>query len=321
MELRTLGGTGLRTSALGLGCLGFTGGYGGVDRAEAVATIRQAIASGITLIDTADVYLAGAVEELVGQAVRGRRDQVVLATRGGARYTPEGRPTGLDGRPEYLRQACDASLRRLGVDHVDLYYLNRVDPAVPVEESVGALAELVRTGKILHIGLSEVDSEELRRAHRVHPVAAMASEYSLLERHVETQLLPVARELGVGVVACSPLARGLLTGRLTSTAQLTERDYRRNHPRFEPDNFAANRALVRTVEALAAERDVSPGRLVLAWLLSRGPDIVPIPGTRSRTHLEMNLAAARIRLTAQECDRLAAAVPAERVAGARQPRR
>lgn len=321
MEVRTLGATGLRTSALGLGCLGFTGGYGAVDRAEAMATIRQALDSGITLVDTADVYLGGTVERLVGQAVRDRRHQVVLATRGGARFTPEGRPVGLDGRPEYLRRACEASLRRLGVDHVDVYYLNRVDPAVPVEDSVGALAELVRSGKVLHIGLSEVDSEQLRRAHRVHPVAVLASEYSLLERHVEAEILPVARELGIGLVACSPLARGLLTGRLASSAQLGERDYRRNHPRFEPDNFAANRALVRTVEALAAERDVSPSRLVLAWLLSQGPDIVPIPGTRCGTHLEMNLAATRIRLTDEDCARLAAAVPAARVAGARLPRR
>ncbi|MEV0001600.1 aldo/keto reductase [Micromonospora sp. NPDC050980] len=321
MQLRRLGSAGPVTSAIGLGTLGLTGGYGPVDRDEAVATLWHALDAGVTLLDTADFYGGGAVESLLGTAIKGRRDDVVVATRGGALFTPEGRPLGVDGSPQRLRAACDASLRRLGVDHIDLYYLARVDPEVPVEESTGALAELVAAGKVRHIGLSEVSAQELRRAAAVHPVAALASEYSLFERQIEGTVLPVARELGVGLVACSPLGRGLLTGRLTSVDQLGDGDYRRNHPRFAPEHFARNRALVRRAERLAAERDVSVGRLVLAWLLAQGPDVVPIPGTRCTTNLEMNVAATRVRLTEQELRLLAEAIPPDAVSGDRSPRR
>ncbi|ASW54607.1 aldo/keto reductase [Plantactinospora sp. KBS50] len=321
MQLRRLGSSGPVTSAIGLGTLGLTGGYGPVDRDEAVRTLWHALDAGVTLLDTADFYGGGAVESLVGTAIKDRRDDVVVATRGGALFTPEGRPLGVDGSPDRLRQACDASLERLGIDHIDLYYLARVDPKVPVQESVGALAELVAAGKVRHIGLSEANAEQLRQAVAVHPVAALASEYSLFEREVERTLLPVARELGVGLVACSPLGRGLLTGRLTSVDQLGDRDYRRNHPRFWPEHFAHNRELVSRAEALAAERDVSVGRLVLAWLLAQGQDIVPIPGTRCTTHLEMNVAATQVKLTEDELRLLAETIPADEVSGDRNPRR
>ena len=321
MEVRTLGASGLISSAIGLGCLGFTGGYGAVDEVEAVATIWQALDTGVTLLDVADLYGGGSVERLVGQALQGRRAEAVIATRGGATFTPQGRPTGLDCRPQRLHEACDASLRRLGVDQIDLYYLARVDPAVPVEESVGALSELVAAGKVRHVGVCEVTPEQLRRAHAVHPLAVVAAEYSLIERSVEAELLPTAREMGVGLVACSPLARGLLTGRLSTTEQLGPGDYRHNHPRFAPENLDHNYRLIRAAEQLAADRQVSLSRLALAWVLAQGKDIVAIPGTRTRTHLEMNVAATQIELCADESAALAAAVPAGEVAGAKEPRR
>lgn len=321
MELRDLGTTGLVTSAIGLGSLGFTGGYGTADRDESLATIRLALDIGVSLLDTADFYGGGRVEELIGEAVRGRREEAVLATRGGATFTPEGRPTGLDARPERLHAACDESLRRLGTDWIDLYSLARVDPQVPIEDSIGALAELVAAGKVRHIGVSEVTPEQLRRAHAVHPVAAVACEYSLIERSVEAELLPAARSLGVGLIACSPLCRALLGGQLSSADQLGAGDFRHNHPRFSADNLPHNRNLVRVAETIAAGKDVSVGRLALAWLLAQGPDVVPIPGTRTRRHLEMNAAATLVYLTGDERRRLADAVPANAVAGAKEPQR
>jgi aryl-alcohol dehydrogenase-like predicted oxidoreductase len=320
MHVRKLGGTGLEVSAIGLGTLAFTGGYGPADEQAAVALIRRALDSGVTFLDTADFYAGGQVERTVGRAIAGY-DEAVVATRGGALFTPEGRPAGLDGSPAHLRRACDASLARLGVDRIDLYYLARVDPAVPLADSIGALADLVAAGKVAHIGVSEVTAEQLREAAAVHPIAAVASEYSLMERGVETNLLPTARQLGVGLVACSPLGRGMLTSRLNSLTQLGDGDYRHNHPRFAPENFAHNRQLVRAVEQLASDLHASVGRLSLAWLLAQGPDIVPIPSSRNPTHLELNSAATQLRLTPDECAELCAALPAAKVAGDRLPRR
>ncbi|MGI5455118.1 aldo/keto reductase [Streptomyces sp. CA-249302] len=319
VRTRTLG-RGLTVSAVGLGCLGLSGGYGEAPEAGSVALLRRAVDEGVTLLDTADFYGGGACEELVGRAVAGRRDEVVLATRGGVRSAvPGGPPSVTDGRPAYLRQACEASLRRLGTDRVDLYYLARVDPEVPVEESVGALAELVAEGKVRHLGLSEAGAGQLRRAHAVHPLSALESEYSLWERHVEDEILPAARALGIGFVAHSPLGRGFLTGTLDSADRLGARDIRRNHPRFSAGNLARNRALLGAVEETAARYEVTTGQLVLAWLLSRGPDVVPIPGTRSEAHLLLNIGAAGLELTADESARLAALLPPGSVAGSRHP--
>jgi len=310
----------LAVSAVGLGCLGLAGGYGDAPEADSLALLRRALDEGVTLLDTADFYGGGACEALVGRAAAGRRHEVVLATRGGVRSkTPGGPPSVTDGRPESLRQACEASLRRLGTDHVDLYYLARVDPDVPVEESVGALAGLVAEGKVRHIGLSEAGADELRRAHAVHPLTALESEYSLWERHVEDEILPVARELGIGFVAHSPLGRGFLTGTLASTDGFGARDIRRNHPRFTAENLTRNRELLRAVEETADRYAVTTGQLVLAWLLSRGADVVPIPGTRSEHHLLLNIASAGIELTAVESTRLAALLPPGSVAGSRHP--
>lgn len=319
MQTRALGS--LETSAIGMGTLALAGGYGPVDRDEAAATIRYALDRGISLIDTADIYGGGAVECLVGEAIRGRRADAVIATRGGGLCTPEGRPIGLDCSPEHLRAACDASLQRLGVDWIDLYYLARVDPAVPVEESVGALADLVAAGKIRYIGLSEASPADLRRAVAVHPIAALASEYSLFERGVEAETLPAAQALGVGFVAASPLGRGLLTGQVTTAGQLGERDYRRNHPRFDPEHLDANVALMRRAQEVATTHNVSIVRLVLAWLLAQGAGVVPIPGTRSATHVEMNATAADIVLDEADLRALDQAIPRGAASGARLPRR
>jgi aryl-alcohol dehydrogenase-like predicted oxidoreductase len=318
MEERTLGT--FVTSALGFGSLSLTGGYGPVERNDAKETIWQALDRGMRLIDTADFYGGGKIESLVGDAISGH-DGAQVATRGGALFTPEGRPAGLDCSPDHLRKACDASLNRLRVDRIDLYYLARVDPKVPLEDSIGALAELVEAGKIAHIGLSEVTVEQLNRAVAVHPIAALASEYSLFERGIEVDVLPAARAAGVGIVACSPLGRGLLTGQLTSAGQLGERDYRRHHPRFSPEHLDANISLVRRAQEVATSNEVSLGRLVLAWLLAQGPDIVPIPGTRSVTHVEMNAAATKVELTDEDLRALTEAIPAGAVSGDRLPRR
>jgi aryl-alcohol dehydrogenase-like predicted oxidoreductase len=315
MQVRKLGA--LEASAIGFGTLSLTGGYGRAERDESIAAIRQALDCGITLVDTADFYGGGAVETLVGAAIEDRRDDVLLATRGGALFTPDGRPAGLDCSPGHLRQACDASLARLGVEQIDLYYLARVDPKVPVQESIGALAELVTAGKIRHIGLSEAGVADLEAAVAVHPIAALASEYSLFERGVEAEVLPAVRRHGVGLVACSPLGRGLLTGRVTSADQLGEGDFRRNHPRFAAEHLAANVALVERAQYIATCRNVSLGRLVLAWLLAQGDDIVAIPGSRNPTHVEMNAAAADIELTGEDLARLSDAMPPGAASGDR----
>lgn len=319
MQSRTLGT--LVTSAIGLGSLSLTGGYGQVRRDESIATVRHALDSGVSLIDTADFYGGGVVEALIGEAIAGRRADAVIATRGGALFTPEGRPVGLDGSPEHLRAACDASLARLGIDRIDLYYLARVDPNVPVEDSVGALADLVADGKVGHIGLSEAGVGDLRRAAAVYPITAMASEYSVFERGAEEELLPALRAQGIGLIACSPLGRGLLTGRVTSVAQFGERDYRRNHPRFAAEHLGTNIALIRRAQEIATRRNVSLGRLALAWLLAQGSDIVPIPGTRRATHIEMNAAAADIALSADDLRMLTEAIPYGAASGDRLPRR
>ncbi|SEB30972.1 Predicted oxidoreductase [Streptomyces misionensis] len=318
MEIRKLGAAGPLCSAVGLGCLGLTGGYGRVDADAAVDVVRAALDRGVTLLDTADFYGGGSVEELLGRALAGRREQAVIATRGGAVFAGSRRPTAFDGSPAFLRRACEASLRRLGTDHIDLYHLARVDPKVPVEESVGGLAELVAEGKIRHIGLSEAPADVLRRAHAVHPVAAVAAEYSLWSRDVEDAVLPVARELGIGLVACSPLGRGFLAGAVGANGP-AEGDYRRNHPRFAPENLARNRVLLGEAARIAEETGVPLGRLALAWVLTRGEDIVPIPGTVRREHLLENIAAAAERLSAADAARLADCFPADAVAGSRLP--
>jgi aryl-alcohol dehydrogenase-like predicted oxidoreductase len=326
---RTLGsaahGTALTVSALGLGCMGMSEFYGassapGSDQErESVATIQRALDLGVTLLDTADMYGPHTNERLVGRALAGRRDEVVLATKFGIVRDGDGTTRSVDGRPEYVRAALDGSLQRLGVDHVDLYYLHRVDPRVPIEDTVGALAEAVRAGKIRHIGLSEAGAATIRRAHAVHPVTAVQTEYSLWTRDVEAEVLPTLRELGIGLVPYSPLGRGMLTGAIASAADLAEGDFRRANPRFAGAAFDANRALVDQVQALAAERGVTAAQLALAWVLAQGDDVVPIPGTRRVRYLEQNVGAVDVRLTGEDLAALAAAVPPEAVAGDRYP--
>ncbi|MER7815528.1 aldo/keto reductase [Streptomyces sp. NPDC096153] len=320
MNERKLGTGGPEVSAIGLGCMGMSGGYGAADPDECVRTVRHALDLGITLFDTADFYADGENERLLGRALAGRRAEALIVTRGGVRArTPGGPPTVVDGSPAYLRQACEASLRRLGVDHIDVYCLGRVDPDVPVEESMGALAGLLAEGKIGHIALSEVSAQTLRRAHAVHPVTALESEYSLWERHIEDDILPAARELGVGLLAHTPLGKGFLTGALRGPGELGERDHRRNHPRWQGDNFRHNRAMVDEAAETAAELGVSRARLALAWLLSRGEDIVPIPGSRRPAHLADNAAAAELRLSVEQTARLEGIFRPGRVAGSRHP--
>jgi aryl-alcohol dehydrogenase-like predicted oxidoreductase len=301
---------GPNSPVIGLGSRAFTGGYGPVDEEEAIRTIQHALNIGIALFDVADFYAGGEVERTVGRAIAGRRDEVLLATRGGLVFDAAGRPTAIDASPDALSRACDASLRRLSVDRVDLYYLARIDPNVPVEESVGRLGELVDAGKIRHIGLAKATAEQLHRAHATHPVVALAHEYSLLERGIEAEQLPAARALGVTVVACRPLARGLLTGRISSVDHLFADDLRRGDPRFWRENAERRRDMLLAAEEMAAEKDVSLGRLALAWLMAQ-PGIVPVPSTRNRLHLEMNAAAIGIPLTPEEQDRLGAIFPAK----------
>ncbi|MFI1484455.1 aldo/keto reductase [Streptomyces sp. NPDC020747] len=318
MDYRKLGTGGLEVSAVGLGCLAMTGAYGPADDAECAALIQQGLRLGLTFIDTADFYGDGRNEELVGRAIAGHRDRVALATRGGLRAeSPGGPPKVLDGRPEYLRTACEASLRRLGVDHIDLYYLGRVDPKVPVEDSVGALAGLVAEGKIRHIGLSEASADEIRRGHATHPVTALQSEFSLWERHVEEEILPTTRELGIGFVAHTPLGKGFLTRTLAEPGQLRPGDIRLNHPRFQGESFRCNAELAAELDVAVADTGLSASRLALAWLLAQGDDVVPIPGTRSGDHLAANLSAAGIRPSAELVERLSGLVPPERVTGPR----
>ncbi|GGX78060.1 aldo/keto reductase [Streptomyces hiroshimensis] len=319
MRQRTLGSSGLSVSAIGLGCMGMSVCYGPRDEDAAVETIRHALDTGVTLLDTADAYGDGHNEELVGRAVKGRRHEAVIATKFGIRSLSGGPAGGplIDSTPAYARQACDASLSRLGVDHIDLYYLHRRNPDVPVEDTMGALAELVQAGKVRHIGLSEVSADTLRRAHAVHPVTALQSEYSLWERELEDEILPAARELGIGIVPYAPVGRGFLTGALTSLDQLADDDYRRNDPRFQGDHLARNLALVETVRATAARIGCTPVQLALAWLLSQGEDIVPIPGTKRIAYLTENTQAAGVSLPEPERRALQEAISRHAVSGAR----
>jgi aryl-alcohol dehydrogenase-like predicted oxidoreductase len=299
MTTRALGQN-LSVSALGLGCMGMSEFYGGRDEAEAIATIHRALELGVTLLDTADMYGYGDNEELVGRAIAGRRDGVVLATKFGiVRDRDDATVRGLDGSADYVRRACDASLRRLGVDHIDLYYQHRVDPGTPIEETVGAM----------NLGLSEAGPETIRRAHAVHPITALQTEYSLWSRDPEDEILPTVRELGIGFVAYSPLGRGFLSGAIASIDDLEADDYRRASPRFQGENFARNLELVRTIQRLAADKGVTASQLALAWVLAQGEDIVPIPGTKRRTYLEENVAAAEVTLTEAERQAIADALP------------
>ncbi len=318
LPTRTLG-DGLVVSAQGLGCMGMSEFYGAGDEAESVATIHRALDLGVTFLDTADMYGPWINEELVGRAIAARRDEVVLATKFGVVRTADGGRAGIKGDAQYVRESCDASLRRLGVSHIDLYYQHRVDPAVPIEETVGAMSELVAAGKVRHIGLSEAGADTLRRACAVHQIAAVQSEYSLFSRDIERAVLPAARELGVGLVAYSPLGRGFLTGAIRTLDDLAPDDFRRHSPRFAQEALEANLRLVDQVAALAADKGVTPGQVALAWVHASGPDVVPIPGTKRRTYLEENVAALSVELTTEDLARLAAAVPVGDVVGARYP--
>ena len=319
MQQRRLGSQGLVVSALGLGCMGMSEFYGPADEAESLATIDRALDLGINFLDTADMYGPFTNEVLVGKAIRGRREQVVLATKFGNERRPDGTWKGINGRPEYVQEACEGSLRRLGVDHIDLYYQHRVDPNVPIEETVGAMARLVEEGKVRYLGLSEAAPATIRRAHAVHPMTALQTEYSLWSREPEEEILPTVRDLGIGFVAYSPLGRGFLTGRFRRFEDLPEGDWRRTSPRFQGENFQKNLHLVERVKQIAARRNVAPGQIALAWLLAQGDDIVPIPGTKRREYLEQNAATVDVELTREDLARLDEAVPRGATAGQRYP--
>ncbi len=319
MEKRQLGTDGLLVSALGLGCMGMSEFYGPGDERESIRTIHRALDMGIDFLDTADVYGLGRNEELVGKAIRDRRGEVVLATKFGNVRGKDGSWQGVSGKPEYVRKCCEASLRRLRVDVIDLYYQHRVDPATPVEETVGAMADLVRQGKVRYLGLSEASPASIRRARAIHPIAALQSEYSLWTRDHEAEVIPTCRELGIGFVAYSPLGRGIFGGRIKGPGDLAEGDWRRNSPRFQGDNLARNLSLVRSLEEMAAEKKCRPSQLALAWLLARGKDIVPIPGTKRVERLEENAGALAVRLAPEDLARLDAAFPPGAAAGQRYP--
>jgi aryl-alcohol dehydrogenase-like predicted oxidoreductase len=320
METRTLGKSGPVVSALGLGCMGMSDFYAGQNDAESVATIHRALDRGVTMLDTADMYGIGKNEELVGRAIAGRRDGVFIATKFGiVRDASDPSKRGVCGRPDYVRASCDASLRRLGVDTIDLYYQHRVDPETPIEETVGAMAELVKAGKVRHLGLSEAGAETIRRAQAVHPITALQMEYSLWSRDPENGLLALCRELGIGFVAYSPLGRGFLTGQLKRFEDFAADDYRRFTPRFQGENFQKNLDLVQRVEAIATRKGVKAGQLALAWVLAQGADIVPIPGTKRRTYLDENLDAVAVTLTAGELKEIEAVFPQGAAAGTRYP--
>jgi aryl-alcohol dehydrogenase-like predicted oxidoreductase len=314
MNKRTLGANGPEVSAIGLGCMGMSAFYGTTDEQEATATIHRALELGCNFLDTSDMYGPHTNERLVGAAIAGKRDEVFLATKFGIKLEP-GAPGGapkrsVDGSPGYVREACEGSLGRLKVEHIDLYYQHRVDPHTPIEETVGAMAELVEQGKVRHIGLSEASAATIRRAHAIHPITAVQTEYSLWTRDLESEILPTLNELGIALVAYSPLGRGFLSGRFTAPEELDEGDFRRYGPRFTGENLRENLKLAERVKELAADKGITPGQLALAWVLSRGEQIVPIPGTKRRSYLEENLAAADVRLSAEESERIADAVPA-----------
>jgi aryl-alcohol dehydrogenase-like predicted oxidoreductase len=318
MDARALGRQGLEVSAEGLGCMGMSEFYGPTDEGESIATIHRALELGVTLLDTADVYGPHTNEVLVGQAIADRRDQVVLATKFGIVRDPANPlARGRNGRPEYVREACDASLRRLGVDHIDLYYQHRVDLEVPVEETFGAMAELVTAGKVRFLGISEASAQTIRRAHAVHPLSALQSEYSLWSRDLEDEVLLTIRELGIGLVAYSPLGRGFLTGAITQPDDLAEDDFRRHSPRFQGDNFERNLDLVARVQELAREHNCTPAQLALAWVMGQGEDVVPIPGTKRRRYLGENVEAAEIQLSADDLARIDEVAPRGMAAGDR----
>ena len=320
MQTRRLGKQGLEVSALGLGCMAMTSLYGPVDEAEAIATVREALDAGASFLDTADAYADGRNEELLARALAdGYRAKAVVATKFGNVRTPDGKPAA-NGKPEYVIEACDRSLARLKIDTIDLYYQHRVDGSVPIEDTVGAMKRLVEQGKVRYLGLSEAGPDTLRRANAVHPIAALQTEYSVWCRFVEQDILSVCRELGTGFVPYSPLGRGMLTGAINTAGDLAENDRRRDHPRFQGENLAANAALVRPLMELADAKRCTPAQLALAWLLAQGPDMVPIPGTKRRAHLRQNLAALDVRLSADEAAALARAIDDSHVQGTRYPK-
>jgi len=318
LPTRTLGPDKLTVSMQGLGCMGMSQSYGPADETESIATIHRAVDLGVTFLDTADVYGDGHNESLVGRAIKDRRDAVVLATKFSLSRGAGG-AMAVNGSPDYVRSACDASLQRLGLDHIDLYYQHRVDPKVPIEDTVGAMAELVAAGKVRHLGLSEASAATLRRAVSVHPITALQSEWSLWTRDLEDEVVPVARELGIGIVPFSPLGRGFLTGAITSPDDFGADDFRRNNPRFQGENFARNLELVDEVRRLAADKGCSAGQLALAWVMAQGEDVVPIPGTKRRAYLEENVGASRVELSADDRETLAKIAPPGAAAGGRYP--
>ena len=316
LEHRSLGGDGLSVSAIGLGCMSLSGIYGAADDAASEDLIRYAIDQGVDHVDSSDMYGWGHNEDVIGRAIKGRRDRVVLATKFGQTQNPGG-PNGVNGRPEYVMQACEANLKRLGVDTIDLYYQHRVDPSVPIEDTVGAMARLVQQGKVRHLGLSEAAPETIRRAHKVHPIAAVQTEYSLLYRTEAEETRETTRSLGISFVAYAPLGRGFLTGAIQTFADIDGR--RAAHPRFQEENFARNRELVAQVETIAQEKGCTPAQLTLAWLLAQGPDVVAIPGTRYKQRMDENVGALRVRLTPNDVARISAAIPSGAAAGTRYP--
>ena len=316
LKMRKLGRLGLEVSELGLGCMGMTWAYGSPDDAESLATLDRALELGINFFDTAEAYGPFTNEELLGRALKGRRDRAIIATKFGFRFET-GKLVGTDSRPEHVKEVAEASLRRLGTDHIDLYYQHRLDRSVPIEDVVGAMAELVREGKVRYLGLSEVGEDTIRRAHRTHPISALQSEYSLWERNLEPRILPLLRELGIGLVPFSPLGRGFLTGTAKRAEEYPEGDYRRGDPRFQGENFDRNMGAARTVQELAARKHATAGQIALAWLLHKGEDLVPIPGTKRRRYLEENVGAAAVKLSPAEMQQLDQALQPEAVSGPR----